>query len=57
MNNNLVILLCGLFNLGFAIFHVYFWKIFNWKSELTKISFANKAVMQILNVEIIFYFI
>ncbi len=52
-----IIFICGLYNISFAIFHISFWKIFNWDSELKKLSFANKAVMQLLNVQIIYYFI
>ncbi len=52
-----IIFICGLYNIGFAIFHISFWKIFNWDSELKKLSFANKTVMQLLNVQIIYYFI
>jgi hypothetical protein len=52
-----LILLCGFYNIAFAIFHISFWKIFHWNSDLKKLSFANKAVMQLLNVQIIYYFI
>ncbi|MBI3234671.1 MAG: hypothetical protein HYZ42_11640 [Bacteroidetes bacterium] len=52
-----LILLCGFYNIGFAIFHISFWKIFHWDSDLKKLSFANKAVMQLLNVQIIYYFL
>lgn len=52
-----VILLCGLYNIGFAIFHILFWKVFKWRSDLEKLSFANRAVMQLLNVQIIYYFL
>lgn len=52
-----VILFCGLYNIGFALFHISFWKIFHWDSDLKKLSFANKAVIQILNIQIIYYFI
>jgi hypothetical protein len=52
-----VIFLCGLYNIGFALFHISFWKLFYWDSDLKKLSFANKAVMQILNIQIIYYFI
>jgi hypothetical protein len=53
----IIILLCGIYNIGFAIFHVSFWKIFQWDTELKKISFANSGIMQILNVQITFYFV
>lgn len=51
-----VIFICGLYNIGLALFHISFWKIFKWKNDLKKISFANKAVIQLLNVQIIYYF-
>ena len=54
---NTIILLCGLYNIGFAIFHIGFWKIFHWDSELKKLSFANKGIMQILNVQMIYYWV
>lgn len=52
-----VIYVCGIYSLAFALFHIGFWKIFNWKRELKKISFANSGIMQILNVQITYYFI
>jgi len=52
-----IILLGGLYNFGLAIFHLFFWKIFNWGSDLKKLSFANRAIMQILNVQVIVYFV
>lgn len=54
---NILILLCCLYSIGFAIFHISFGKIFKWDSDLKKLSFTNKAVMQILNIQIIYYFI
>lgn len=51
------VFLCGIYSLAFALFHIGFWKIFKWKSELHKVSFANKGIMQILNVQLIFYFL
>lgn len=52
-----ILFLCGVYSIGFALFHTGFWKIFRWNKELKKISFANKAIMQILNIQIIYYFI
>ena len=51
-----IIFLCGLYNIGFALFHIGFWRIFNWKKDLQKLNFANKAIMQIFNVQGIYYF-
>ena len=52
-----IIILCGFYNFGFIIFHILFWKIFHWDRELNKLNFANKAIMQFLNVQIIYYFL
>ena len=52
-----IIFICGLYNIAFALFHFGFWKIFQWNHDLKKLSFANKAIMQILNIQISYYFI
>jgi len=41
----------------FALFHLFFWKIFNWETELKKLHFSNKAIMQILNLRITYVFL
>lgn len=52
-----LLVICGIYNIAFALFHVGFWKIFKWKFELKKLNFANRAIIQILNIQIIYYFI
>lgn len=52
-----IIIICGLYNIAFALFHFGFWKMFQWNSELKNLSFANKGIMQILNIQISYYFI
>ncbi|MCZ4244840.1 hypothetical protein O0955_12575 [Pedobacter sp. HCMS5-2] len=52
-----VIFICGLYNIAFALFHFGFWKIFRWDNDLKKLSFANRGIMQILNIQISYYFI
>lgn len=47
----------GIFNLLFAVFHLFFWKLFNWKDELKSISFINQNIMQVLNLCLAFVFI
>lgn len=39
----------GIFNLGFTIFHLFFWKLFDWKKDLASLTPINRSVMQILN--------
>lgn len=52
-----LVVICGLYNLAFALFHFGFWKMFRWDSQLKKLSFANRGIMQILNIQISYYFI
>ena len=52
-----LILFCGLYNIVFALFHMVFWRLFNWSDDLKKLSFANRGIMQILNIQLIFYFL
>lgn len=51
-----LIIIGGIFNLSFAIFHLFFWKLFNWKDELKGIDFINQNIMQVLNLCLIFVF-
>lgn len=46
----------GLHSLGFAAFHLTFWRLFGWKHELVRVSVANRAIMQILNLRLIYVF-
>ncbi len=39
----------GIFNLGFAVFHLFFWRLFDWKRDLASLTAVNRSVMQILN--------
>ncbi len=52
-----IIYICGIYNLLFALFHLGFWKIFKWNKDLNKMSFANRGIMQILNIQIVYYFL
>jgi hypothetical protein len=54
---NLIIFLCGIHSVALAIFHIFFWKLFNWKSDLKSLSYANRAIIQILNTRLIYFFL
>jgi hypothetical protein len=43
MHSDLPLLLGGLHSLGFAAFHLAFWKLFAWKRELAQLSRATAA--------------
>ena len=52
-----IVELCGVYSLAFAVFHIGFWKRFKWGKDLKKLLFANRGIMQILNIQIIYYFL
>ena len=52
-----IVLLCGLYNIVFVVFHLFFWRIFGWKRDLKQLTFANRAIMQILNIQLTYYFL
>ena len=51
------LLIGGLYNLGFAVFHLFFWKIFHWREDLASLTRVNRAVMQVLNLCLTFVFL
>ena len=53
MNKDVIIYLCGIHSLGFAIFHMFFWKLFKWKTDLQRISIINRGILQIANLRLI----
>lgn len=46
----------GIYHLAFALFHLGFWKLFDWKHELQRQTFINRNVIQILNLCLTFVF-
>ena len=46
----------GVYNIALILFHLSFWRIFNWNEELASVSFLNRAVMQVLNISLMFVF-
>jgi hypothetical protein len=57
MCDETVILIGGFYNIALIIFHGMFWKIFNWKKELQRMTFLNGNIFQILNLSLTFAFI
>ena len=39
----------GVYNIALVVFHLLFWRIFNWKQDLQSLSFNNKAIIQVVN--------
>jgi len=51
-----LVLLAAIFNAGFALFHLFFWRIFKWRSELPRLGFANRGIVQVLNLCLTYFF-
>ncbi len=47
----------GFYCLVFAVFHLAFWKMFEWKRELPKLKPVNRGVMQVLNLRLTYVFL
>jgi hypothetical protein len=47
----------GIYNIVLVIFHLLFWRIFNWKEDLRSLSFLNRAIMQVLNLSLTLAFV
>ncbi len=47
----------GFYNIGLVIFHLLFWRLFNWDTDLESLSIVNKAIMQVLNISLIIVFV
>jgi hypothetical protein len=47
----------GLCSIAFALLHLLFWWLFNWKEELSNLSVANQAIMQVSNLCVAFTFL
>jgi hypothetical protein len=52
-----MIMAAALFNAGFAIFHMVFWRLFNWPASLEPAGRVNAGIIQVLNLCIIFIFL
>jgi len=51
-----MVLLAGVLNLGFALFHLAFWRLFHWPERLRNAGELNSAITQTLNVMLTFVF-
>jgi hypothetical protein len=52
-----LLIIGGIYNLLFAIFHLLFWRIFDWKNDLASLTSVNRAIMQVINLCLTFVFI
>lgn len=52
-----MLLAAGLLDLGFALFHAAFWRLFGWPEKLERSGSLNTAITQTLNVMLGFIFL
>ncbi len=51
------LLACALHSLALAAFHAGFWKLFDWPRTLATTTLANRAIVQIINLRLIYFFL
>ena len=51
--NNALLIFGGAANLLLALFHMAFWKFFDWPASLAPISLDNRAIIQVANLHLI----
>jgi hypothetical protein len=49
---NTLLSVAGFYCFVFVVFHLSFWKLFRWKSDLQRLTPLNRAVMQVLNLRL-----
>jgi hypothetical protein len=42
----------GVINLLIAVFHLFFWYLFNWNEELPRLGATNQTIVQLLNLAV-----
>ncbi len=57
MNSYYLLTIAAFYNLAFAIFHAFFWKLFGWREALAPLTPINRLVMQVLNLCLMFVFL
>ena len=51
------LLACAVHSLALAAFHAGFWRIFGWPRTLASTTLANRAIIQIANLRLIYFFL
>ncbi|HUH91259.1 MAG TPA: hypothetical protein VLZ76_11475 [Lysobacter sp.] len=57
MTSVTLIQLGGIHSLGFAAFHMAFWRLFRWRKSLAAATAVDRAIVQILNLRLIYVFL
>lgn len=57
MSTSTLLVLCAAHSFAFAAFHLAFWKLFGWREALPRMSVANRAILQIANLRLVYLFL
>jgi len=57
MDADLLVRLAGAHSFAFALFHMAFWRLFRWRETLARATLADRAILQILNLRLIYVFL
>ena len=57
MNDSALLALCAAHSFALAAFHLTFWRLFDWREELPRMSVANRAILPILNLRLTYVFL
>lgn len=56
MSGTALLVLCAVHSFAFALFHLGFWRLFGWPRTLQATTTANRAILQIANVQLVWVF-
>ncbi len=51
---SILLLTGGIYSLAFAVVHKLFWGVFRWKVDLQRLIPINRAIIQVLNIRLIY---
>ena len=54
--NEILLLVAGAYTAGLIVFHLLFWRIFDWPNKLAGLDPVNRSTMQVLKLSITFIF-
>lgn len=57
MSDTSLLALGAIHSFAFAAFHLTFWKLFDWRGQLPRLSTANRAILPILNLRLTYVFL
>lgn len=57
MSDRTLLAFCAAHSFGFALFHLGFWQLFGWRETLRGMTLADRAILQISNLRLIYLFV